>query len=171
MSTLTQEHKTNGKAFDSKQLESLIDKAIKKVNAKKENDICRFIPSPKGGYIHHFSMKKMKHENPEQLASWISKWIIQSDTPQKVTPKSRAPRGSRKRRDHLPLSKQDIDTLVLLCRRSGEKDIARKLTPKKDLKTIKRELIASIKHSEVREDLWHSYADIVTHPAGAANPA
>jgi hypothetical protein len=160
----TQQLKTNGKSFDVKQLVSLIDRAAKKVNARKENDICRYIPSPTGGHIHHFTMKKMKKQDPEQLASWISQWILNTEKPLKVTPKSRAPRGSRKRFGHLPLTKQDIDTLLLLCSRSGEKEIVRKLAPKKDLKGIKKELIASIKHSEVREDLWHYYADCVKNP-------
>ena len=34
--------------------------AIKKVGAKRENDICRFIPMTSGGYMHHFTLKKMK---------------------------------------------------------------------------------------------------------------
>lgn len=158
----TDKNKNEGKA-ENKALEQLIERAIKKVNAKKENDICRYIPGPKGGYIHHFSMRKMKHENPEALTQMLNKYIVNNDNPHKQTPKQRAPRGSRKKKDHLPLTKQDIDLLVTLARKSGEKDIIRKLTPRKDLRTIKRELISSIKHGRLEEDLWHSYSEVMSH--------
>lgn len=148
---------------ENKALEHLIEKAIKKVGVSKENDICRFIPGPKGGYIHHFSMKKMKYENPEHLTDLLNKHILNNDHPHKQPPKQRAPRGSRKKKDHLPLTKQDIDLLVTLARKSGEKDIIRKLTPRKDLRSIKRELISSIKHGRIEEDLWHSYAEVMSH--------
>lgn len=137
--------------------------AMKKVGAKKENDICRYIPGPKGGYIHHFSLRKMKNEDPEQYLQILKKHIEQPASPSKLPPKPRAPRGSRKRKDPLPLSKQDLDLLLLLARQSGRNDIIRKLAPR-DLKTVRRELIASIKKGEVKEELWQSYVESVATP-------
>src|ERR1700682_3985647 len=90
-------------------VEANIAAAIKKVGAKKENDICRYLPGPKGGYIHHFSMRKMKQEAPEDLLQLLNKHILTPTHPSRLPPKPRAPRGSRKRRDLLPLTKQDID--------------------------------------------------------------
>lgn len=147
---------------DNKHLDALVERAMKKVGARKENDICRYIPGPKGGYIHHFSMRKMKHEDPEQLTNLLNKYIINNEHPHKQPPKQRAPRGSRKKRDHMPLTKQDIDLLLSLARKSGEKEIIRKLTPRKDLRSIKRDLISSIKHGRVEEELWHSYFEVMT---------
>lgn len=149
----------NSATKQDNRVETSIEAAKKKVGAKKENDICRFLPGPKGGYIHHFSMRKMKHEAPEELLQMLNKYILNPSSPSKLPPKPRAPRGSRKRRDHLPLTKQDIDLLLYLARQSGQKDIVRKLTPKKDLRTIKRELIASIKHGQVKEELWLAYVE------------
>ena len=142
-------------------LESCIAAAMKKVGARKENDICRYLPGPKGGYIHHFSMRKMKYEDPEQLLQILNKHITNPTNPSKLPPKPRAPRGSRKRRDHLPLTKQDMDLLLFLARQSGQKDIIRKLTPRKDIRSSKRELIASIKHGQVKEELWQNYVEAV----------
>lgn len=142
-------------------VEATISSAMKKVNAKKENDICRYLPGPKGGYIHHFSMRKMKYEDPEQLLQMLNKHILHPAHPSKLPPKARAPRGSRKRKDHLPLTKQDIDLLLSLARQSGQKEIVRKLTPRKDVRTIKRELIASIKHGHVKEELWQCYVESI----------
>lgn len=147
---------------DTKQLENLIQTAVKKIGAKKENDICRFIPSNAGGYIHHFTMRKMKTEQPEQLAQMISKFIINVDKPSSVKPKQRAARGSRKRRDQFLFSKQDIERMLNMARIAGDKEMIRKLTPKKDLRSIKRELIASIRHGKVDQDLWTSYVEAIS---------
>lgn len=149
---------------DIKQLENLISSAVKKVGARKENDICRYLPSSTGGYIHHFTMRKMKTEEPEALQAMISKYILNVEKPSTVPPKPRAARGSRKRRDQFMFSKQDIERMLNMARLAGDKDMIRKLTPKKDLRTIKRELIASIRHGKVDQDLWNSYMETInTH--------
>lgn len=153
---------TNDKSKgEGKSLEQLISAAVKKIGAKKENDICRYLPSSTGGYIHHFTMRKMKTEAPEQLQNMISKFIINVDKPANVPPKQRAARGSRKRRDQFLFSKQDIERMLNMARIAGDKEMIRKLTPKKDLRTVKRELIASIRHGKVDQELWHFYVESV----------
>lgn len=148
---------------EAKALEQLINQAVKKLGAKKENDICRYLPVSTGGYIHHFTMRKMKTEAPEQLQAMISKYIIQTDKPHTVPPKQRAARGSRKRRDQFLFSKGDIERMLNMARLAGDKEMIRKLTPKKDLRTIKRELIASIRHGKVEQELWHFYVESINH--------
>lgn len=155
-----------------KQLETLIASAIKKINAKKENDICRYLPSPTGvGYIHHFTMRKMKTEETDKLIKMINDNIINVDKPRSVSPKPRAARGSRKRRDQLIFSKQDLDRMLNMARLAGDKEMIRKLTPKKDLRTIKRELISSIRHNRVEQDLWQSYSEVVANQLALASAA
>lgn len=153
---------------EGKSLDSLINAAIKKIGAKKENDICRYLPVSTGGYIHHFTMRKMKTEAPEQLHALITKYITNVDKPVTVPPKQRAARGSRKRRDQFLFSKQDIERMLNMARLAGDKEMIRKLTPKKDLRTIKRELIASIRHSRVDQELWHFYVEVITSHQQAA---
>ena len=145
------------------QLETLISTAVKKIDAKKENDICRYLPVETGGYIHHFTMQKMKTENPKALQDLISKYIINTEKPARVIPKQRAARGSRKRRDQFLFSKQDLERMLHMARQAGDKDMVRKLTPKKELRTIKKELISSLKHGHVEHDLWNSYVEIVNN--------
>lgn len=142
-----------------KHLEQLIHSAVKKIGGKKENDICRYLPSSTGGYIHHFTMRKMKTENPQQLAELITKYIVNTSHPHEVPPKPRAARGSRKRRDLFVFSKQDLERMLHMARMAGDKDMIRKLTPKKDLRTIKRELISSIRHGRVEQELWTLYVE------------
>ena len=142
-------------------VEQTITAAVKKLNCGKENDICRYLPSSVGGYIHHFTMRKMKGEEPEALIAMIEKHILNVDKPSSVAPKPRAARGSRKRRDQFLFSKNDIALMLELARQHGHKDMISKLTPKKDLKTIKRELIISIRHGKTDQDLWNSYCESI----------
>jgi hypothetical protein len=149
--------------MENKHLEYLIQSAVKKINAKKENDICHYLPVPTGGYIHHFTMRKMKTEDPQQLTELITKYIINTPNPQPVIPKPRAARGSRKRRDLFSFSKQDLERMLNMARLAGDKEMVRKLTPKKDLKTVKRELISSIRHGRIEPELWNMYVEAITN--------
>lgn len=153
--------------MENKQLEQLIQSAVKKVGAKKENDICRYLPVSTGGYIHHFTMRKMKTEDPQHLMELITKYISNIAHPQPVTPKQRAARGSRKRRDMFTFSKQDLERMLNMARLAGDKDMVRKLTPKKDLRTVKRELISSIRHGRIEPELWNMYVEAMTSQANA----
>lgn len=155
----------------SKELQQLIDSAVKKVGARKENDICRYIPISKGGYIHHFTMRKMKTEEPEQLAKMITRHIINEKNPKQITPKPRRPRGSRKRGLNYLFSKDDLDRIVSMARMAGDLDMVRKLRPRQDLRTVKRELISSIRHGRVEPELWNSYVEVMTsqETAGASS--
>ncbi|MDP1835592.1 MAG: hypothetical protein Q8K75_06635 [Chlamydiales bacterium] len=148
---------------DIKDLELLISQAIKKIGARKENDICRYLPVSTGGYMHHFTMRKMKGENPKHLTTLIKQYVTGVEKPITVPPKPRAARGSRKRRDQISFTKQDLERMLNMARLAGDKDMVRKLTPKKDLRSIKRELIASIRHGRVEPELWNSYVETITH--------
>lgn len=154
--------------MDNKQLEQIIHSAVKKINGKRENDICPYLPFGTQGYIHHFTMRKMKTEDPKQLCELINKHIIDSANPQKVTPKPRAARGSRKRRDLFTFSKTDLERMLHMARIADDKEMIRKLTPKKDLRTVKRELISSIRHGRIEPELWNLYVEAMTSTAANA---
>ena len=140
-------------------LEQLIAGAIKKVNGKKENDLCRFLPMTSGGYMHHFTLRKMKHQLPEKLSDMIRRFIIEAERPLTVRPKQRAARGSKKKKDQVILSDADVDALRQLARNADNKDLLKKLMPRKELKVIKRDLISSIKKGIVDPSLWTNYVE------------
>lgn len=142
-----------------KEIEEIISKAIKKVGAKRENDICRYIPMTSGGYMHHFTLKKMKTKQPGELGSMIEKFIINSDRPGMVAPKQRAPRGSRKRRDHLTFTRTQLERMLAIARLAGDKEMVSVLSPKRSLATCKRELISSIRHNRLEPELWNAYVE------------
>ena len=147
---------------DNSSLAQQIDKALKKIGAKRESDICRYLPGPNGGYMHHFTFRKMKREEPEDLQKMISEFLLESKKIRRVAHKPRAARGSRKRRDQILFSRQDIDMLLRMARLAGNKEMIRKLTPKQDFKTIKKELLSSIRQDRPDLDLWNSLVEILS---------
>lgn len=150
----------NTKDKDLKEkLDQLINQAVKKIGAKKENDICRYLPVSTGGYIHHFTMRKMKTEDPIGLTEMIEEHIIKPAKPKSVPPKPRAARGSRKMRGNFFFTKQDMDRLLNMAKLAGDKELVRKLTPREDLRTIKRKLISSIRHGRIEPELWEAYIE------------
>jgi len=142
-----------------KEIEEVISKAIKKVNGRKENDLCKYIPGDSGGYMHHFTLKKMKNRQPIELGSLLEKFIINTEKPSSLPPKQRAARGSRKKRDQYTFSRTQLEKMLQLARQSGDKEMVTMLAPKKSLATSKRELIASIRHGRAEQDLWNFYVE------------
>jgi hypothetical protein len=150
------------KTKNFREIEDVINKAIKKVNGRKENDLCKYIPMTSGGYMHHFTLKKMKNRQPAELGTLIEKFIINSDRPSVVTPKQRAARGSRKKRDQYTFSRMQLERMLNIARQAGDKEMISILAPKKSLATCKRELISSIRHGKVEPELWTAYVEATT---------
>ncbi|MBN1915076.1 MAG: hypothetical protein JW769_04235 [Parachlamydiales bacterium] len=144
-----------------KEIEETISKAIKKVGAKKENELCKYLPMTSGGYMHHFTLKKMKKKEPKQLGTMITRYIIETDKPKPVAPKQRAPRGSRKRRDQITFNRIQLERMLNIARLAGDKEIIQILSPKKSLATYKRELIQSIRHEKIEPELWNGYVESI----------
>ena len=144
-----------------KEVEEILDRAQKKVGVKKENDLCKFIPLNSGGYIHHFTLKKMKKKNPSELADMIKKFIINVDRPRAVAPKPRAARGSRKKRDQVTFNKWQLERMLNIARLAGDKEIISILSPKKSLATYKRELIQIIRQGKIDQELWNGYVESI----------
>lgn len=142
-------------------IEELILKAVRKVSGSKENDLCRYLPGPGGGYMHHFTLKKMKHSSPKQLIQMLKTFVLDSEEPRSIHPKPRAPRGSKKRKDYINFTKTDIERVLELARQVGDKDLLAKFSPKKPLPSLKRELIRSIRNNVVSIELWNAYVEAV----------
>jgi hypothetical protein len=147
------------KPLEHEDIEAVIERAIKKVQGRKENDLCKYLPMASGGYMHHFTLRKMKIKQPQELATLIEKFIINSTKPNVIAPKQRAARGSRKRKDQISFTKNQLERLLNMARITGDKEMMSVLSPRKSLAACKRELIQSIKNGVVDQALWNSYAE------------
>ena len=153
------EEMAESKTKNLREVEEVIAKAVKKVNGRKENDLCKYLPMTSGGYMHHFTLKKMKKRQPHELSSLIEKFIISAEKPSSVAPKQRAARGSRKRRDQMTFTRMQLERMLNIARLAGDKEMVSILAPKKSLASCKRELIASIRHGKIEPDLWNAYVE------------
>lgn len=144
-----------------REIEEIIGKAIKKVGARRENELCKYLPMSTGGYMHHFTLKKMKNRQPTELSSIIEKFIINNDKPTIIPPKARAARGSRKRRDQIAFTRIQLERMLHIARMAGDKEIISVLSPRKSLAAYKRELIQAIRQGKADQDLWNGYVESV----------
>ena len=146
-------------AKNFKEIEEVIAKAIKKLGVKKENELCKYLPMKSGGYMHHFTFRKMKVKQPHELSLIIERFVLHADRALVIAPKQRAPRGSRKRRDHMNFTRIQLERMLNIARLAGDKEIITILSPKKSLAACKRELIQAIRHNKVEQELWNSYVE------------
>lgn len=146
---------------ENKDLNNLISRAIKKVNGTKENDLCKYIPQSSGGYIHHFTFRKMKYKNPGKLSSYIEKYIINVSNPTIIAPKKRAARGSRKKKDQIIFSRTQLERMLNIARLAGDKEIIGILSPKRSLAGAKRELVQAIRNNRTDPEYWNAYVEAV----------
>jgi hypothetical protein len=153
-----EEHATKVKGMN---IEDVISKAIRKIGAKKENELCKYLPMKTGGYMHHFTLRKMKAKQPQDLSQMIERFVLNADKLVIVAPKQRAARGSRKRRDHMNFTRNQLERMLNIARLAGDKEIISILSPRKSLATCKRELIQSVRHNKVDQDLWNGYVEAV----------
>jgi len=159
----------DNKTKNLREVEDVIARAIRKVGGRKENDLCKYIPMATGGYMHHFTLKKMKSKQPGELGTLIEKFIINSEKPGAVAPKQRAARGSRKRKDQISFTRGQLDRMLNIARLAGDKEMVAVLSPKKSLASCKRELIASIRHGKAEQELWNSYIEALNAQQAVAN--
>ncbi len=151
-----------------KELQSLIENAIKKISGSKENDVCKFLPVEGGGYMHHFTLRKMKTEDPKGLKKMIDQYIMTSSKPRRVPHKPRRPRGSRKRHDMIALTRGELERVLGHLRSAGDQEMTAKLSPRRSLAQLKRELIRSIRNDDANNELWTSYREAIMAQQGTS---
>jgi hypothetical protein len=159
MSVAQKEQIAEPKNKSSKDIEDVISKAIKKIGLRKENELCKYLPMKSGGYMHHFTLKKMKLKQPQDLAAIIERYILLSDKTTIIAPKQRAPRGSRKRKEHMNFTRTQLERMLSIARSVGDKEIVTILSPRRSLAGCKRELIQSIRHNKTEQELWNNYVE------------
>jgi hypothetical protein len=150
------------KTKNLRELEDVIARAIKKVGAKRETDLCRYIAMPGGGYMHHFTWRKNKKRFPHELGTQIEQSILHADRPSRVAPKQRAPRGSRKRKNPFNFSRTQLEKLLSVARQTGDKEIVSMLSPQLPFEKCKKELLSSIRHNRIESELWNAYCEAVS---------
>lgn len=142
-------------------LNEAIDKALRKIQSNNEKTICRYIPGPRGGYIHHFTFKKLKETEPEKCLLLIEQCILNVTQPRQLQPTTRAPRGVNRGNNPIKLPNDMVNRIIQMARETGDNSLLAKLLAVRPLNQIKRDLIRSIRNHKVNRELWEAYVEAV----------
>lgn len=145
-------------------IDHVIEKALAKVKASKTNELCRYLPGESGGYMHHFTFRRLKKQQPNQLAKRLTSHVLDVDEPKRLGAPPRSPRGSRKDRDKesLLLSRSDLNRLLKLARNANDERLMRAVRPQiRSLAQIKQELVHCIRRNEPARDLFEAFCERV----------
>ncbi|MGE3954193.1 MAG: hypothetical protein AB7F31_03220 [Parachlamydiales bacterium] len=161
----------SGEQTKSRQaLEATIARAIAKVKGSKENDLCKYLPAEDEGYMHHFTLRKMKSEEPKKLSEMIDQHILKVEKPMRLRHKPRRPRGTRKKHDVIALTRGELEQLMHHLSRVGDEGMLNKFSRRQSLAMIKKQLIAAIRKHQIDHDLWAAYVDTVKLHNPSADP-
>lgn len=144
-----------------KELEQVINQAMQRIKGHSQKELCHYLPVETGGHMHHFTMKKLRLKSPAELAQLLKKYILQPSIPQMVAPKSRAPKGSRKRGGALVFSRLQLEKLLEMAKKTGDQELVQALAPKRSFVQCKKALMSSIRKNKAEPELWEAYLDQV----------
>lgn len=142
-------------------LNDAIEKSLKKIEANQEKEICRFIPGPRGGYIHHFTFKKLKEKDPLKCLSMLEEFILGPLKPRELDPTPRAPRGLNRNNNQIKLPNEMVSRIIQIARETGDDSLLSKLLAARPLNQIKRDLIRAIRANKANQELWEAYKEAV----------
>lgn len=157
--------KGQAKGRQSSDLEAAITSALSKIGGKRKNDICKYLPVSGGGYMHHFTFRKMENECPHELKEMVDTFINNCESPGRVAPKPRAARGSRKqRRDVISCKREDLEQLMEIARQTNDPNIhnlLNRLAPPKSREALKKDLIKGIREEWPAQKLCDLFSSFI----------
>ncbi|MEZ5315382.1 MAG: hypothetical protein R3E91_04140 [Chlamydiales bacterium] len=142
-------------------LKITIEKALNKIQGKREKEICRYLPGPRGGYIHHFTFKKMKEKEPAKCISLLEEFILHPHQPFELAPTPRAPRGLNRANNQIKLPNEMINRIIQIARENGDDSLLAKILAARPLNQVKRELIRAVRDNIADQELWEAYKEAV----------
>lgn len=145
-------------------IERTLSEALQKIKGTSEKEICRYLPADTEGYMHHFTLRKMKKTEPAKLAELLHEHIIDHPSPTSIEPKQRI-----RRKKSLSINQSDLNLILKLAQKTGDQHLLAKLGSKISISHLKKELIKSIKANRIEEELWYSYSEAVKSLAPSEN--
>jgi len=143
------------------ELEEAITAASKKVNVKKETDLCHYIPTKHGDRLHHLAFKRMKLAQPDGLLQLLRTHIIENSKPSLLPPKQRSREIVDEGLVKVKLPKSQVPLLISILKKSGNPELASLISSHQTLPVIQRQIISMIRHKAVDQELWNTYVRLV----------
>lgn len=145
------------------ELEDCIVKAMKKVNVSKEGKLCPYLPEG-SGYIHHFSFKKLKKQNPQELIKALKQHILDNDKPRIMPAK---PRNRRNSKNGLVVrfTRVQMGRLQIILKKEKDSELLDLVTPLQSARDLQKRMREMIKEKKVDPALWEAYAALMKKEA------
>lgn len=144
------------KGMNIKDLEGVIERAMKKTSSKTEAELSRYL-SDDEGRMHHFTFRRLKMKQPKQLSSLLENQVLNHSAPAIV------PAKPRKKRDSssitIKLSPAQLNEIVAVLQKSGKTDLVEALSPKIPMKMLKKEVLNSIRSEKADLGLLESFIE------------
>lgn len=144
----------------SQSMETTIAEALEKTGAHKENTLCRYLPSEDEGHMHHFTMRKLKENDPEKLKELLREFIIDATSAKRIDPKPR-PRRKNGKNHSFNFDQSTLEKIIQMAEEKGDKELLEQLRPKPPFSLVKKEFMNTIRENKIDERLWKDYKESV----------
>ena len=141
------------------ELEETISRAMQRVNAQKETELCHYLPG-KNGRLHHFAFGKLKKTQPGELLQMIREHILEKDAPEALSSTPR-PGLMVKRQVEVKFKRSQINRLVDILKRAGEEELISMLAPHQTLAQVQKLMLEMIREKDIDQGLWETYVRLV----------
>jgi len=150
----------NPTASNTSILAEYIEKACNKMKVSTEYELCKYI-NFEDSRIHHFTFKRMKLNEPKELAELIDSQILTNEKPMIQTSKPRQKRNLNTKKFQISLSRSQISKVIAALEANEEYELVQLFSPPPSPKELKRQLIKSIKDDEIDPKLFETYLSLV----------
>lgn len=150
------------------QLQDVITTAMSRIHAKKETDLCPYLPHKNGGHLHHLGFGRLKRSRPGDLLKMIQQHILDKETPEKVESQTTKRQRKSKQFYEVKLGKTFLNQIVDVLRTTGNEHLIPKIDHRKSLPKVQKLLIGVIKSKKIDHDLWDSYVRLVQEEKATA---
>lgn len=141
------------------ELEESISRAMQRVNAQKETELCQYLPGKKGR-LHHFAFGKLKKTQPAELLQMIREHILEKDVPEALSSTPR-PGLMVKRQVEVKFKRSQINRLVDILKKAGEEELISMLAPHQTLAQVQKLMLEMIREKDIDQGLWETYVRLV----------
>lgn len=141
------------------ELHENIADAMKKLNVKKETDLCYYLPG-KNGKLHHLAFLKLKKSAPTELLQLIKEHVLMRDRPEPLSslPKSQT---QTKKVVEVQFRQRQINRILKVLKNAGEEDLIPLFTSHLTLEQAQKLMIDMVRSKKANHSLWQTYVELL----------
>ena len=116
-------------------LSEVIKRAMDKLNLTSEAHLTHYLPGDDGNRMHHFTVKRLKKENPKRLCALLEKFILAPPTPQLLPS---IPRQGKQ--IAVNFNRLQLNRLIDVVTASGDEELTNLLRPYQSFADVQKQM-------------------------------